>query len=126
MKIIEKIIKKQTSLRENPAVTIALIGDSVTQGCFECYTDGKGDLQTVFDYASAYGTRLKEMLINGETPERDAASLIYKEISAADEICFVCGELTEEKKILLAEIVARLQKRSQKASVLNGTSLSER
>ena len=71
-------------------------------------------------------TRLKEMLINGETPERDAASLIYKEISAADEICFVCGELSEEKKILLAEIVARLQKRTQKATVLNGTSLSER
>ena len=62
MKIIDKIIKKQNSLRENPAVTIALIGDSVTQGCFECYTDGKGDLQTVFDYASAYGTRMREML----------------------------------------------------------------
>ncbi|MBP5404586.1 MAG: GDSL family lipase [Clostridia bacterium] len=62
MKIIEKICKKQASLRANPAVTIALIGDSVTQGCFECYTDHEGNLQTLFDYESSYGNRLKGML----------------------------------------------------------------
>jgi len=62
MKIVEKIIRKQSSLSQNPAVTIALIGDSVTQGCFECYTDDKGDLQTVFDYESSYGNRLRGML----------------------------------------------------------------
>ena len=62
MKIIKKICKKQDSLRNHPAVTIALLGDSVTQGCFECYTDRKGDLQTVFDYESSYGNRLKGML----------------------------------------------------------------
>ena len=62
MKIVQKIINKQRSLRENPAVTIGLIGDSVTQGCFECYFDAKNDIQTVFDYGSSYGTRMKEML----------------------------------------------------------------
>lgn len=62
MKIIDKICKKQDSLRNHPALTIALLGDSVTQGCFECYTDRKGDLQTVFDYESSYGNRLKGML----------------------------------------------------------------
>ena len=62
MKIVEKIISKKTSLKAHPAVTIAVIGDSVTQGCFECYVDAKNDLQTVFDYGSSYGTRLKEML----------------------------------------------------------------
>ena len=71
-------------------------------------------------------TRVKEMLINGETPGKDAASLIYTMLCAAEEICFVCGALTDEKKLLLAEIVTRLQKRSQKVTVLNGTSLSER
>ena len=62
MKIIEKIAKKQSDLRANPAVTIGLLGDSVTQGCFECYTVTENSLDTVFDYEHAYGTRLKEML----------------------------------------------------------------
>ena len=62
MKILEKIIKKQSALSANPAITIAVFGDSVTQGCFECYVDEKGDVQTVFDAASSYGSRLIEML----------------------------------------------------------------
>lgn len=62
MKILEKIIKKQEKLTDNPTVTIAVFGDSVTQGCFECYLDEKDDIQTVFDAESSYGNRLKEML----------------------------------------------------------------
>ena len=42
--------------------TVAFLGDSVTQGCFECYLDEKEDLQTLFDAQSCYGARLKEML----------------------------------------------------------------
>ena len=71
-------------------------------------------------------TRVKEMLVNDECPKGDAASLIYTMLCDAEEICFVCGSLTEEKKLLLAELVACLQKRAQKVTVLNGTSLSER
>ena len=62
MKLLEKIVNKQKSLFANPAVTIAVFGDSVTQGCFECYLDEKDDIQTVFDAESCYGNRLKEML----------------------------------------------------------------
>ena len=36
-----------------PPVTIAFLGDSVTQGCFEL---------SVYDYKSAYSTRVKEIL----------------------------------------------------------------
>ncbi len=36
MKIAEKITKRQYDQHGNPPVTIAFIGDSVTQGCFEC------------------------------------------------------------------------------------------
>ena len=43
-------------------VTVAFLGDSVTQGCFECYSDENGSIQTVFDIKSAYGARFKEML----------------------------------------------------------------
>ena len=60
MKIIEAIKQRNEDLRAKP-VTIAFLGDSVTQGCFECYKTEQG-LDTIFDYKSAYSTRVKEML----------------------------------------------------------------
>lgn len=61
MKIIEKLNAKQ-DMMNNPPVTIAFLGDSVTQGCFECYTNEHGRIDTVFDYPSAFSSRLREML----------------------------------------------------------------
>ena len=61
MKIIEKLNTKQDIYGGKP-VTIAFLGDSVTQGCFECYIKEDGKIETVFDYKSAYSTRLREML----------------------------------------------------------------
>ena len=61
MKIIDKLNVKQDIYGEKP-VTIAFLGDSVTQGCFECYIKEDGKIETVFDYKSAYSTRLREML----------------------------------------------------------------
>ena len=63
MQIIEKICKKQDDIYQNKPVTIAFLGDSVTQGCFECYVPvGTKKVETIFDYSSAYSTRLKELL----------------------------------------------------------------
>ena len=62
MKIVEKIKAKQADLLSNAPVTIAFLGDSVTQGCFECYLTSPTSLQTVFDYENAYSTKLKKML----------------------------------------------------------------
>lgn len=67
MKILEKILKKQQNLSLNPAVTVALLGDSVTQGCFECYVKDDGNVDTVFDTESSYGSKLKRLL-NGLYP----------------------------------------------------------
>ena len=61
MKVIEKIKNKQCDINANEPVTIVFLGDSVTQGCFECYLTGPDSLQTVFDYPSAYSTRIKEI-----------------------------------------------------------------
>ena len=61
MNITEKLNRKK-SLREFPSVTIAFLGDSVTQGCFDCYIDENGNIETKFDYANAYSTRVKEYL----------------------------------------------------------------
>lgn len=54
MNIIEKIIKKQNSNFSAPGVSIVFFGDSVTQGCFELYTDLNGEIQTVFDKNHTY------------------------------------------------------------------------
>ena len=61
MKIIEKINNKNKDLNGVAPVTIAFLGDSVTQGCFECFFDDKG-VQTVFDAKSAYPVRVREIL----------------------------------------------------------------
>ncbi len=62
MKIIEKIKAKHQDILGAKPVTIAFLGDSVTQGCFECYLTSETSLETVFDYKSAYSTRVKEIL----------------------------------------------------------------
>ena len=61
MKILEKLNAKQDIYGGKP-VTIAFLGDSVTQGCFECYVDDSGGVETVYDYPSAYSTRVRELL----------------------------------------------------------------
>ncbi len=62
MKIIEKIAKKSADIFTNPPVTIAFLGDSVTQGCFELYRTNENTLQTVFDYESSIARNLEKML----------------------------------------------------------------
>lgn len=54
MKILELMKKKQENNMENPGVTIAFLGDSVTQGCFELYQKNDAQVETIFDKTSAY------------------------------------------------------------------------
>ena len=49
MKIVEKIVEKQNSNSTCPGVTVAFLGDSVTQGCFEIYKKTETQIETVFD-----------------------------------------------------------------------------
>ncbi|MBQ8658374.1 MAG: GDSL family lipase [Clostridia bacterium] len=62
MEIIKKLAMKEENLHSCDGATIAFLGDSVTQGCFECYLTSPTSLQTVFDYSSAYSTRIRELL----------------------------------------------------------------
>ena len=62
MRITQKISNKNNDLLGQKPVTIAFIGDSVTQGCFECYFDNDGKVQTVFDYANSYPVKVRETL----------------------------------------------------------------
>ena len=53
MEIIDKISEKR-HLGTTPPVTIAFLGDSVTQGCFELFSYRTGGVDTVFESGSSY------------------------------------------------------------------------
>ena len=61
MNIVEKLNAKQV-MYHNPPVTIAFIGDSITQGCFEVYFKAENNLDTVYEYSNSFPTRLRELL----------------------------------------------------------------
>lgn len=54
MKIMKKIAAKAADLQGAKIPTIAFLGDSVTQGCFECYRKSNGGIETFFDKEHAY------------------------------------------------------------------------
>lgn len=62
MNIVEKFKKKAQSNETEAPVTIAFLGDSVTQGCFELYKTGEASFKTVFDKTSAYHTYIARIL----------------------------------------------------------------
>ena len=62
MKIIEKIVKKETDMLNASPATIAFIGDSVTQGCFECFLTPTGAIGASTDRKCSYSTRLGQIL----------------------------------------------------------------
>ena len=62
MKIIEKIQAKQNDINGAKPITIAFIGDSVTQGCFDVYFNRDGKGEAFCDYKLAYSTRVRELL----------------------------------------------------------------
>ena len=62
MKIMNRIHEKANDNANKPGVTIAFLGDSVTQGCFELYKKSDGSIETVFDKTNAYHTYLNRIL----------------------------------------------------------------
>ncbi len=62
MKIMDKIIQKQAKRAHSDSVTIVCMGDSVTEGCFECYINEQGEIDTVFERNHSYSARLQELL----------------------------------------------------------------
>lgn len=62
MKITTLLANKNRDIKGNPIPTIAFLGDSVTQGCFELYQPVDGGIDTVFEGSNAYHARLKELL----------------------------------------------------------------
>ena len=61
MQIMEKLAKKAKANREEPPVTLAFFGDSVTQGCFELYKSGEDGHKTVHDKNSVYHAKIAQI-----------------------------------------------------------------
>ena len=61
MKITEKLKKRNENMEGCAPVTVAFLGDSVTQGCFECYFD-VDRLETVFDGQNAFSEKFRKLL----------------------------------------------------------------
>ena len=113
MKIIEKIIAKSKDLKGAPAVTLAFLGDSVTQGCFEIYNKLSGDIETVFDQDNGYHSHLRRMLaylypnvpinvinagISGGKAAQGLMRLERDVIVHAPDLCVVCFGLNDSTK----------------------------
>lgn len=62
MSIVEKIKQKQADIYSHAPITLAFLGDSVTQGCFELYPVEPGSINTVYDGECAYHNRVKQIL----------------------------------------------------------------
>ncbi len=62
MKIIEKFKMKLSDHYKGEGVTIAFLGDSVTQGSFELYKNGEKSCETVYCQRSSYEMRVFEIL----------------------------------------------------------------
>lgn len=62
MEIIRKLANKQKDLYSFRPATIAFLGDSVTQGCFEIYPTSDSSLETIYDQEYAYHNYLKKQL----------------------------------------------------------------
>lgn len=56
------LVQKKDDLYGCKPVTVAFLGDSVTQGCFEVYPVGETALETIYDVQSAYSTKFRQLL----------------------------------------------------------------
>lgn len=104
MNIINKIINKKKNPMGERQITIAFLGDSVTQGCFELYPVND-HLATIFDEQTAYPILLKKMFgvvypsvpfsfinagISGDTIEGGLLRLDRDVLSYSPDLVVVC------------------------------------
>lgn len=62
MKFAEKLRQKNENPLSVAPVTLAFLGDSVTQGCFELYKIGEKSLETEFRFNEGYHMKLRSLL----------------------------------------------------------------
>jgi len=110
MKIIEKMAAKAKDNYNREGVTIAFLGDSVTQGCFEIYKAENGRIETVFDQKASYETGVFHILctlfpsvtvnivnagISGDTAPHGSLRVEKDVLRHQPDLCVVCYGLND-------------------------------
>lgn len=62
MRIAKKLAARAADNDNQPTASIAFLGDSVTQGCFEIFTNANNEIVPVFDQIASYETDLSRIL----------------------------------------------------------------
>ncbi len=134
MKIIEKIRNKTNDPFGSEPVTIAFLGDGVTQGCFEVITVAPGIIDTIYDSENGYHAHLHKLLatlfpktpvnminagISGDTAGNGAKRIDRDVLRFNPDLCVVCFGLNDccvphenainDYQAALTEIFTRLQ-----------------
>lgn len=63
MEVMKKIACKSTNIHEADPITIAFLGDSITQGCFEMVETPDGKFRGVCDQEYGYQNKVKKILM---------------------------------------------------------------
>ena len=110
MKIIEMMSRKSQDLYGEKIPTIAFLGDSVTQGCFEIYRKSENAIETYFDKNSAYHSYIYKIFavlfpnvpiniinagISGDTAEGGVKRLARDVLSRKPDLTVVCYGLND-------------------------------
>lgn len=110
MRIAEKLAQKQKDNAHHGGVSIAFLGDSVTQGCFEIYKTAEGTVDTVYDQQHSYAAGVWRILstlypkcpihvinagISGDTAKGGFARLERDVLRYAPDLCVVCYGLND-------------------------------
>ena len=105
MKIIKKMAQKTEDHMNHEGVTIAFLGDSVTQGCFEIYKKTNNEIETVFDQRYSYEHSVSDILgvlfpmvpvntlnagISGDISGRGACRVERDVLRHEPDLCVVC------------------------------------
>jgi lysophospholipase L1-like esterase len=108
--IREKLSSKSSDIRSKSPVTIAFLGDSVTQGCFELCAGRGGGFDVVYDYEAVYHTKLKKMLqylyptapvniinagISGDNSQQGFSRIDRDVLSYSPDLAVVCFGLND-------------------------------
>ena len=110
MNIIKKMTAKANDHFNNEGVTIAFLGDSVTQGCFDIYKTETDSIETFFDKRYSYEMYVFEILnmlfpnatvniinagISGDRATRGARRVDSHVIRHAPDLTVVCYGLND-------------------------------
>ena len=110
MRIIEKMAAKSNDNYNCEGVTIAFLGDSVTQGCFGIYKEENNRIETVFDKKASYEMGVFDILctlypsvtvnivnagISGDTAARGARRVERDVLRHEPDLCVVCYGLND-------------------------------